>query len=385
MMRRPSARLLIAAVVFLLSASALPAPGLARTVDRAGRAGRRCTHPSVLLLGSYPAEVQANLQLEKLDARQPRTIDGHAFYSGRLEGRRVIIAIAGPSPALTKSVTALALQRFSCIGGVVFEGTAGGGGKSGLGDVTVPSRWTPNQGRTFSRVNAKMLSVARSVAARATSRLGDDAPVDDGPCDCSGTVDELELVPTLRTSRVIVGGNGETDDTGSSDTCSADGGELEGCNPCPPGGTAPRTVNSDVTAGATTATEAARLASKAAEDGGLVPDAQSLLSHVSIPPPVGASNGEEGIAGSGYIADDQQTTAAMAVAQAHRLPFIAFRGISDTSAVGNLWPAEYLVYQRLAADNAAVAARLFIAAWRPEVTRRRSRRITLPRGGSTRP
>jgi hypothetical protein len=54
----------------------------------------------------------------------------------------------------------------------------------------------------------------------------------------------------------------------------------------------------------------------------------------------------------------------MAAADAYRVPFIAFRGISDTDAVGNLWPFEWLVYQGLAADNAGVAARLWISHWR---------------------
>jgi hypothetical protein len=53
----------------------------------------------------------------------------------------------------------------------------------------------------------------------------------------------------------------------------------------------------------------------------------------------------------------------MLAAQEHQVTFIAFRGISDTSAVGDLWPFEWLVYQQLAADNAAVAARLWIGAW----------------------
>jgi hypothetical protein len=44
----------------------------------------------VLLLGSYPSEVSANLSLEKLDPGQPTTVQGHEFYSGRLESRRVV-------------------------------------------------------------------------------------------------------------------------------------------------------------------------------------------------------------------------------------------------------------------------------------------------------
>jgi hypothetical protein len=63
----------------------------------------------VLLLGSYPSEVQANLEREKLNPRQPTTVDGHAFYSGRLAGRRIVLAIAGPSPAVTNATKSLAL------------------------------------------------------------------------------------------------------------------------------------------------------------------------------------------------------------------------------------------------------------------------------------
>lgn len=367
----PASLVVVLALALVLLLGGLTRSAAAARPSRGARHG--CAHSSVLLLGSYPTEVQANLDRERLEPHQPRMIDGHDFYSGRLDGRWVIIAIAGPSPAITQRVTRLGLTRFSCISAVVFEGTAGGGGRSGLGDVTVPSRWTADQGRTFLDIDPRLLAVARSIAARATARLSDLAPVDDGPCGCSGTSERLELVPTLRTSRVIVGGKAETDDTGKDDTCSADGGELQGCNPCPPGETQPKTVRSTVTAGASTATEAARLASEAAEHGGLVPDAASLLARVAIPPPVGASRGEQGIAGPGYIADDQQTTAAMVAARHFRVPFIAFRGVSDTSAVGNLWPAEYLVYQALAADNAAVAARLFVGAWRGGAGARRYR------------
>jgi hypothetical protein len=169
----------------------------------------------------------------------------------------------------------------------------------------------------------------------------------------------------MRTPWVIVGGSGETDSTGASDRCLADGGMLDGCNPCPPG-PAPATVPSGVTAGATTSTATAKMASLAAQDGLLVPNAAELLSRVTPPSPTvrGAAPTQSDTApGATYVADDQQTTASMLAAQAHQVPFIAFRGISDTNAVGDLWPFEWLVYQQLAADNAAVAARLWIGAW----------------------
>ncbi len=277
----------------------------------------------------------------------------------------MVLGIAGQSLADNYAIAELALSRFSCVSAVVFEGTAGGGGESGLADVTVPSRWTEDDGQPFARgqtsanVSAKALAVARSIAAKASSELGNTAPVDDGPCPCAGLVDSLKLVPTMRSARVIVGGSGETDSTGESDQCLPEGGMLEGCNPCPPGSTT-ATVQSGVIAGATTPAAAADMASLAAQDGVLVPDAAQLLSRVSPPPPAAraASTQSDTSSAATYVADDQQTTASMLAAQRHRVPFIAFRGISDTAAVGDLWPFEWPVYQQLAADNAAIAAQL---------------------------
>ena len=356
-------------VAVLAAAGVVPSAGATQTSKP--NSNLSCASSRVLLLGSYPSEVSANLSLEKLDPGQPTTVQGHEFYSGRLESRRVVLGIAGQSPADTYAITELGLSRFSCISAVVFEGTAGGGGESGLADVTVPSRWVEYDGQTFAdgqtsaNVSAKALAVARSIAAKATSELGNTAAVDDGPCACSGLVENLKLVPRMRSPRVIVGGRGETDNTGASDQCLADGGMLEGCNPCPPGST-PAAVQSGVSAGARTSAAAATMASLAAQDRVLIPNAAELLSRITPPSPAArraASVQSDTASGATYVADDQQTTASMLAAQAHHVPFIAFRGISDTSAVGDLWPFEWFVYQQLAADNAAVAARLWIGAW----------------------
>ena len=353
MMRRS----LFAVVAFLLLAAALTPPSQVSATP---------THdcrPQVLLLGSYPSEVQANLAVEKQDPRQPQVIDGHAFYSGSLAGRRVVIAIAGPSPKLTYSITALALRRFACVSAVVFSGTAGGNGRSGLGDVTVASRWTSNRGRTFHAIGPKLLAVARQIKGKATKQLSAMAPVDDGPCACSGKIDELKTVPILRKPGVVIGGIGTTYG-GKDDTCFAQGGELEGCNPCPTG-TQPPLVPSHAADGARTSTAAARMAARSARDGSLVRHSRRLLEGFRPEPPAprASTAGGHQTKDHAYIADDQQTTASFAAARAAGVPFIAFRGISDTSAVGNLWPFEYLVYQQLAADNSAVAARLWIHAW----------------------
>jgi nucleoside phosphorylase len=334
------------------AASSAPAPAMARAEG--------CGDSHVLLLGSYPSEVAANLQREVLDPDQPRVIDGIDFYAGTLDGRRVVIAIAGPSPALTYATTVSALTHFTCTSAVVFSGTAGGGGESGLGDVAVPSAWTSDYGATFSPVSASALAVAREIAPEATGQLATSAPIDDGPCLCQGDAHGLQVVPILRTPRVIVGGDGTTYG-GESDFCVAAGGMLEGCNPCPPGsGVTALSLGVPITVGAISSGDEARDLSVEASTGRLVTGSWSLLAHESPPPPTVLAQTS---GGPTYIADDQQTTGAQMAANAYGVPFIAFRGISDTSAVGNLWPFEWLVYQQLAADNAATAARLWVERW----------------------
>jgi nucleoside phosphorylase len=324
----------------VLLAAALVGAGLS-TVPAGAAPSKAC----VLLLGSYPAEVSANLALMHLDPHQPTTLATHDFYSGSLAGRRVVTGIAGPSPALTKATTTLALKHWSCVTAVVFTGTAGGAGRAKLGDVAVPSRWTGDEGKHYATIDARAFAVARHTAAQATRELGSLAAINDGPCFCAGLVNSLKVVPLGRTPGLVVGGNGATFG-GDSLACDDREGMLAGCNPCPPGSTGPALSTLALTPAA---------ASRAAL-GGLVPNAQALSRRAPQPGPFGNSS-------TPYVADDMQTTASLEAAHARHVPFIAFRGISDTTDVGGLWPAEYLVYQGLAADNAAAAARVWIAAW----------------------
>jgi hypothetical protein len=273
----------------------------------------------------------------------------------------VILGIAGQNTDSTYAATALALAHFPCISAVVFEGTAGGAAAvNGVGDVTVASRWTSDYGKTFRSVDAKALAAAKAIAPIATSQLASTADINDGPCACSGLMQTVSVVPSMRSPKVIVGGNGTTFG-GENDPCTPQGQELLGCNPCPPGSATPTPVPSSVTAGATTALAAAKMASLAAKQGVLVHDPAALLAHASAPAP--AASAASMNPSTTYVATDQQTTSAMDAAEQRGVPFIAFRGISDTDAVGNLWPFEWLVYQGLAADNAGVAARVWIGHW----------------------
>jgi nucleoside phosphorylase len=322
-----------------------------------------CASSHVLLLGSYPSEVSENLQRMVLSPNQPTVIKGVDYYAGTLDDHAVVTAIAGPAPSLTYATTVTALQHFSCTSAVVFTGTAGGGGTTQLGDVAVPSKWTSTMGASFSPVSSSALLVAQQIAATASSQLSTSASIDDGPCLCQGIVHSIQVVPLLRTPHVVVGGYGTTYG-GNNLTCIANGGMLEGCNPCPPSSGASLT-NVTIGLGAISTTQEARAMSVMAANGQLVPGAWSLLAHAPPPSPgvripsalASSSNG------TSYAADDEQTTGAQQAADAYNVPFIAFRGISDTTAVGNLWPFEYFIYQQLAADNAGTAARLWIDRW----------------------
>ncbi len=328
-----------------------------------------CTTSHVLLLGSYPSEVSANLQREMLDPDQPTVLNGVDFYAGTLMGRRVVIAVAGPAPSETDATTALGLRHFPCTSAVVFEGTAGGGGLTGLGDVAVPSAWTNNNGATLTPVSSATLAVAQKTREEATEQLATSAAINDGPCTCQGQAQALQVVPLLRTPQVVVGGYGTT--YGGQDlSCLPEGGMLEGCNPCPPSSGA-SVVDIDLpdTLGTSQSSEARQL-SLAVRNGSLVPNARFLLQHVTASPPLelighrtDAPDTGSTTAGTDYIADDEQTTGAQQAADAAHVPFIAFRGISDTSVVGDLWPFEWLVYQQLAANNAATAALVWMESW----------------------
>jgi nucleoside phosphorylase len=67
-----------------------------------------------------------------------------------------------------------------------------------------------------------------------------------------------------------------------------------------------------------------------------------------------------------FIESDDETGAVGAVANSHQVPFIGFRGISDGSPDPLMlpgFPAQFVVYDQLAADNAAAMTLAFVRAW----------------------
>ena len=318
--------MLAIAVVAAIAGSWAPA--------RAQQRGSDC-RPHLIVLSAFPAELGPLLARARIDD----VVDSGArrFYVGTLEGHRVVMALTGIGLVNADATSRLAVSLFGCgLRGVVFSGVSGG--RTNIGDVTVPARWTLDGGTTWYPADPRMLATAS--AASPSAHLWNVAPVGDPAC-LGVPTDAVRTVAVLSAPRVIVGGDGTSSDPfrGSPLPCAPGGGDVFGCHPCADHRTSPA--------------EATRFAT------GAIPfvDPAFFLGYLSAPPSTPA----------GFDADDMETAAVARVASQHAVPFIAFRALSDGGGdplhlPG--FPFQFFVYRQLAADNAAAVAKAFLAAWR---------------------
>ena len=304
-----------------------------------GAAGGACT-PRLLVLAAMPSEIDKLLVATKTGRTVVR--DGRTFYVGRLAGADVVLALSGIGLLNAEATTKAALAQFRCgkapgISGVVFSGVAGG--KSNIGDVTVPSRWSIKGGKTWLRTDPAMLATARTVAARAQAKLLQTVPIGDPACGCLDP-DAVHTVTMPNKPRVLVGGSGVSTDpfNGRMFPCTPGGGDVFGCEPCR--GTARQVP------------DLARFVSQARP----FADPSFFTDYFDAPTPPSTP----------YDAEDMETAAVAAVAAKARLPFIGFRSVSDGDGdpLGLPgFPAQFFYYRKLAADNAAITTIEFLRAW----------------------
>jgi hypothetical protein len=212
--------------------------------------------------------------------------------------------------------TEAALARFA-IDAVVFSGVAGGGACANIADVAIPARWTLDRGKTFRPVDPSLLSVAEATTVA---------------LECgSGRLTRLRHQP-----RLLLGGDGCSYDNhnGYAFPSIPNGGSVFGCQPRSAPNRSRRYTGNFFQA----AWPWLR---------------HGLLSNVSI-----------ALAGDpAFDATDNETAAAQAVADAHGVPFLGIRGISD-GAGDPLhlpgFPFQFFVYKRIAADNAARVTAAFL-------------------------
>jgi nucleoside phosphorylase len=300
------------------------------------------TEERTLILSAFPAETDAILARTTLDPNPSVVVDGHHFYLGTLGGKKVIVAMTGIGMVNATNTTEIALDHFTresgiSIGAVVFSGVAGGSGRTEIGDVAVPARWTSDDGETWHAVDPGMLAAANTLDVDLLSRDS----IGDPSCYCglfAGPQIDLKREPEL-----FVGGDGSSDDNNNGTAFPAIPsipfvGDIFGAQPC----AAPDF--SLLFTGNFFQAIVPFLAS------GLISNLTGLLTPVT--PAVDAV--------------DQETAAAQQVADAHGIPFLGIRGMSDGPGDPlNLpgYPFTFVVYKQIAADNAAIATEAFLQNW----------------------
>ena len=293
-----------------------------------------------LILTAFPAEADAILARTTLDPNPSVVVDGHHFYLGTLGGKKVIVAMTGIGMVNATHTTETALDHFTpesgiSIGAVVFSGVAGGSGRTEIGSVAVPARWTSDDGATWHAVDSGMLTAANTldVDLDSTARLGDPL------CSCNPLA-RLPLVDLKREPQLFVGGDGSSDDNNNGTAFPAIpfGGDIFGPQPCTAPDFSPLFIGNFFQALGPFLV------------GGLLSNLTGLLAPVA--PAVDAV--------------DQETAAAQQVADAHGIPFLGIRGMSDGPGDPlNLpgYPFTFFVYKQIAADNAAIVTEAFLQNW----------------------
>src|SRR4051794_25025563 len=288
----------------------------------------------VLIVSAMPLEL--NPFIEDAQLKDPQVRSGRTFYPGKLAGSSVVLAMSGIGPVNATRTAQAGLSLPGCrFRAVLFSGVAGSTGN--IGDVAVPRRWTIDEGKHWRPVDPRMLSVARRLDEKSLG-LTQDVPVGDAACACPG-VDAATPVHLPTRVRLRIGGGGATTDpfNGRAVPCVPGGGDIAGCEPCL---TLPGTVDNT--------SEFAKRA----------PDFPDVVQGVF-----------SGQASSSMHVDavDEETAAVQAVAAAHHVPFLGFRGVSDGKGdpLGLPgFPVQFAVYRQLAADNAAAAVIGFLQDWK---------------------
>lgn len=293
----------------------LAVPGAA-SAAAAPRCDRR-----TLVLSAMPLEL--NPLVRAATITHTTDVEGRTFYDTRLAGRDVVLAMTGIGPVNAAETAATAIAHSRCrFSAAVFSGVAGS--RMYIGDVMIPTRWTPDDGRHWYPTDARMLAAAATVRPK----LSEDVPVGDAACACP-RIDAATPVHLSHPPKVRVGGDGTTSDPfgGMAMPCVPGGGDIAGCRPCLPDGT-PQDV-----------ADFARRAPDLADP--------SFVQGFLRPPDATTET---------YAAQDEETAAVAKVAEAHHIPFLGIRGVSD--GLGDPlglpgFPAQFVVYRQLAADNAA--------------------------------
>jgi nucleoside phosphorylase len=291
-----------------------------------------------LILSAFPAEADAVLVRTVLNPDPSVVVDGHHFYLGTLGGKKVIVAMTGIGMVNATDTTETALDNFTpassiSVGAVVFSGVAGGFGRTEIGSVAVPARWTSDGGATWHAADSGMLAAA---SALTVDLLSTDSTADPARRRVALRFLRVDL---RRRPQLFVGGDGSSGDhnNGVAFPAIPFGGAVFGPQPL-------------------TAPDRSRLFF-----GNFFRAVGPFLVRGVIANAAGLTDSRPAV-----DAVDQETAAAQQVADAHEIPFLGIRGMSDGPGDPlNLpgYPFTFFVYKQIAADNAAIVTEAFVSNW----------------------
>lgn len=264
--------------------------------------------PRLAIISAFDAE------LERLraatDVRDIRVINGRRHYLGRLAGHDVVLLLSGYSMVNAAMTTQALLDRFR-VRGIVFSGIAGGVNPGlQVGDVTVPARWANYQEQAFARETA---------GGWDPGRFGGDFP---------------NFGMMFPRAASVAAPGGEPDTLERRFWFPADDASL---------------------ATARLAARAVRLSRCTPEGECLDHEPRVVIGGNGVSGPTFVDNAAyRSWAWETFRADalDMETAAVALVAYVNRIPYIAFRSLSDLAG-GGPGANEGTAFGRLAADNSA--------------------------------
>lgn len=282
--------------------------------------------PRLAIMSAFDAEWQALREATEITGS--RVVNNRTYYFGRLAGHDVVLLLSGFSMVNAAMTTQALLDRIP-VKAIVFSGIAGGVNPGlNVGDVTVPAQWGNYQEQEFARETAQGFASSRK------------------------TTD--------------FGGYGMMFPQGTSVTVAG----------APPDSLVRQFwFGVDSTALAVARAVASQVTLSRCTSGG------TCLSHT--PRIVVGGNGVSGptfVDNAAYRewvwntfradALDMETAAVGVVAQENRVPYIAFRSLSDLAG-GNGDRNEARIFGRLASANSAAVVIAFLKALPPEAFARR--------------
>lgn len=273
--------------------------------------------PRIAILSAFDAELTTLLEATRVTGT--RVVNGRTHYLGTLAGHDVVLMLSGFS-MVNAAMTTQALLDRSNISAIVFSGIAGGVNPSlNVGDVTVPAQWGNYQEQLFARETPNGFAPARVTT----------------PFAPFGMMFPQGTSVTVRGARA--------DSLERRFWFAVDSAAL-----------------------ATVQRIAPRIALRRCVS------ESSCLAHT--PRVVAGGNGVSGptfVDNAAYRewvwatfradALDMESAAVAVVAYENRVPFIAFRSLSDLAG-GNAGPNEVRVFGQLAAENAAAVVIAYLEA-----------------------